>query len=309
MAFRVTQQTTIQTALWHLNAKQTELAHIQDQVGSLKQINQPSDDPSGTARVLNLRTQTAHIERFIQNISTIRDIQEVSASALQSCGDLIVSAKQIVISAANSTVDQDTRAVMAGQIEDVLKSIVQLANTKHRDTYLFSGTATDTKPFDITDIESANPVTYNGNGDTCKQFVDFQTKVDIYLSGSQVFHTGEDGDVFATLSEVRQLLLNSGGLTEEDQIAQLSAIAEDLTDAHNQILNKVARQGSQSQRMDTIAYRLEDEKLLLGNIISETEDADIAELITKLKEKESALQAALMAAGQIIRPSLMQFLQ
>ena len=43
--------------MWNLNLRQAELARIEEQMGTMRRINRPSDDPAGNALVLTLRTQ------------------------------------------------------------------------------------------------------------------------------------------------------------------------------------------------------------------------------------------------------------
>jgi len=309
MMLRITQQATIRSTLWQLNQKQVALAGLQEQLGTLRRINRPSDDPPGAVRALSLQTQIGQIERFQKNVAAIKNRLDVSASALQDVNDLLVSARQTVLAAANASVGQSEREVMASQVEDILRSIVRLGNTKHHGRYLFSGTATNTQPYEVTDLDSAAPVAYHGNDQSAEQFVDFQTKLEMNVPGSAVFGSDDGGGLFGLLSHIRHLLLNTDGLAESDQVQQLSDSIADLDAEQGKVLGAVGVLGSRSRTLEATDLQLGDETVALETLLSETQDADVTDLITRFSEHQNALQAALIAASDIIRPTLAQALQ
>ena len=62
-------------------------------------------------------------------------------------------------------------------------------------------------------------------------------------------------------------------------------------------------------RLEKTEYRLRDLGLNYTRLLSEVEDADITHLITQLTTQENNYQASLMAAAQIIQPTLVDFLR
>ncbi|MCR4284967.1 MAG: flagellar hook-associated protein FlgL, partial [archaeon] len=54
---------------------------------------------------------------------------------------------------------------------------------------------------------------------------------------------------------------------------------------------------------------LENSQTALKELISYTEDADIASLIMDLKHQENVLQASLQTGAKIIQPTLLDFLR
>jgi flagellar hook-associated protein 3 FlgL len=61
--------------------------------------------------------------------------------------------------------------------------------------------------------------------------------------------------------------------------------------------------------LETTNTRLEDFKLNITKLISGVEDADIVKVATDLAAQQTAYQAALQAAAQMLQPSLLDFLQ
>lgn len=67
--------------------------------------------------------------------------------------------------------------------------------------------------------------------------------------------------------------------------------------------------GSKQRRLDATSDQLAIGELEVIKLLSEVEDADIAELVTRLATHENNFRAALIAMSRIIQPSLMDFLR
>jgi flagellar hook-associated protein 3 FlgL len=70
-----------------------------------------------------------------------------------------------------------------------------------------------------------------------------------------------------------------------------------------------AEVGARANRIDLIDSRIKDLDLNLNTLDAKTEDADIAETITKLKQDENVYQSSLSVGAKIIQPSLLDYLR
>lgn len=61
--------------------------------------------------------------------------------------------------------------------------------------------------------------------------------------------------------------------------------------------------------MEASQNRLEAFESFLTELLSENEDADLAETITQLSTQANVLNAALTAGAQLLQPSLIDFLR
>ncbi len=61
--------------------------------------------------------------------------------------------------------------------------------------------------------------------------------------------------------------------------------------------------GAKVNRMKLVVNRLEDDYLNFNKLLSQTEDADMAEVITRLKSEENVYMAALAGGARIIQPA------
>ncbi|MFQ5607826.1 MAG: flagellar hook-associated protein FlgL [Candidatus Zixiibacteriota bacterium] len=67
--------------------------------------------------------------------------------------------------------------------------------------------------------------------------------------------------------------------------------------------------GSKTRRLDATAAQLDNSELESIKLLSNVEDADITELVTKLASRENNYRAGLIAISKIVQPSLMDFLR
>jgi flagellar hook-associated protein 3 FlgL len=75
------------------------------------------------------------------------------------------------------------------------------------------------------------------------------------------------------------------------------------------VLGLRAQNGATSERLEAAASRLAQFEESTLNELSETEDADFAEVMVRLSTEQVAYEAALKSGANIVQPSLMDFLR
>lgn len=168
----------------NLNKNRSELSNLQNQASSLKKITKPSDDPTGVARIMQNRTDSANMTQFERNIFLGKSFLETTETALAQMGDSIVRAKELALQAANDTNTGMPREMIASEVEQIYNSIVELSNRRFGDRFIFAGHKTTQPPF-------TKEGKYTGdNGQIQIQNLEGQF-MPVNLVGSQVF-LGED---------------------------------------------------------------------------------------------------------------------
>ena len=119
--------------------------------------------------------------------------------------------------------------------------------------------------------------------------------------GTTVF--SEHQDIFQTLIDVRD------NLRAGDQAALGSLRLPEMEAVQEQLVSSLARVGSVQNRLERTTEEYENFNLQLEIHRSDMVDADFAEVMTELNAQTNAFQAALYAASQAIRPSLMNFVE
>ena len=303
MPFRVTQESLSRTTLSNIKLNYKKMQEIQEKLSSGKQINRPSDDPSGTRKVLGLRAEELQVQQFLDNTETAKEQINYTSNTLESIQEIFTKIKQLAIQASDDTLGQSDRKITAGELNELLESVLQNANTDNNGRYIFSGTKTLTSAFTATRDSSGNisSVSYNGNNEEIKYQIGPNTFIQINLPGGKLF---QDNKIFSTLISLKDALK----ATTFDSTA-FSNLRNTLDTATNALSTEITRFGAKANRLEMTTNSLENSQTALKELISYTEDADIASLIMNLKHQENVLQASLQTGAKIIQPTLLDFLR
>jgi flagellin-like hook-associated protein FlgL len=103
--------------------------------------------------------------------------------------------------------------------------------------------------------------------------------------------------------------LTSETLYEDDRFQNLTTRIGDVDDGFETILSTLAQIGSRTQRMEMTQNQNATAQVNLISMQSANDGADMAQVITDLKEAENVLNAALGIGARVIPPSLFDFLE
>jgi len=170
-------------------------------------------------------------------------------------------------------------------------------------TFEDSGTV-DLAAGDILYVDAFAAGYYSGNGGQLSVNIGEGTPFAYSISGEAAFTDEGDGtvDIFAALTTLKEALENN----DPDGIA---ACLDDLETASDQISKNISVCGTRINRLEIAQSNMTDMELDLTELLSEVEDADISEIITKLSIKEISLQASYSVAAQIGSLTILDFLR
>lgn len=306
---RVTNKLMADTITSNLFKNTERLLDIQNTIASGKRINKPSDDPVGMGKVLDYRKTISIIDQYNRNIGHAQSWLGLADSALSSVDELLIRAKELAVSQATETASEETRLIAAEEMKNIYDQIIQLANTKSGNSYIFAGHITDTTPFtrNADGIEgTADDFDAVYHGDTGEISIIIGEDVDIKINenGEAIFQNAASGgeNIFDTL---RDLI---AGL-EADDTAAISDQIEPLDDALDQILGIRANVGAKMNRLEITENYWAEFQLNVSKMLSDTEDADMTKAITDLTTQEAVYQASLAVAARVIQPTLVDFLR
>lgn len=293
---RVSNNLMINTVSGNLFRNTERLLKIQNMISSGKRINKPSDDPVGIGKVLDCRKTISSIDQYGRNIAHGTSWASLSDASLGSINSLLVRAKEIAEYQATETSTPVTREIAAQEVMNIFDQIMQQANTKLGNSYIFAGHSTDSAPFTRDDDYNAS---YNGNTGDIGIKVGENIEININATGLDIF----DNDI-NTFDVLKNLI---DGL-EADDTALISEQLESIDDALNQLLNVRAEFGAKLNRLESTQNHWNNVKFNVEEMLSKTEDADFTKAMTDLIAQETAYQASLAASARIIQPSLINFL-
>ncbi len=254
-----------------------------------KKINNLSDDPVGMSNVLDYRKTISTIDQYRDNVSSGETRIEFSETLLEKTSDLIRQAINIA-----SNPDTENKDALATEISNIRDQILDYANSKLGGTYLFSGNATTTQPFATTGV-------YNGSTGQKSIIIGENVSVQLEADGRNFFTDGID-NVFDVLTSL-ETALNADNMTNiKAQIAPLVSIDDNLE-------NERSTLASTYKRMETTENHWAGFKINMQNILSKTEDADIAKAAVDLQIQQNNYEIALATSAKVIQPTLLDFLR
>jgi flagellar hook-associated protein 3 FlgL len=303
MGTRITSQILVDAVLADISRAQRRLAETQSTLATGKRIKAPSDDPVGTALALGLRTAISSTEQFMVNVRDAYTFATESEASLRVVIDSLHRARELTVSGATGTLNQDQRDIVAQEINEVLETVVDQANTQSNNRYLFAGTRTRLVPFQ-TSLDPVSgeitAVSYVGNSERFSVQVSEGITVPVNEPGDEVFQDIQD--TFQTLIDIRDDL--RAGDTDSLSNVRLGELDNVLT----QLLNGTALFGAKMNRLELVQQRLEEQLLSFQTQLTETEDADFVETVVSLEAQQNAFEAALSAGARVIQPSLLDFI-
>ncbi|MDN5293490.1 MAG: flagellar hook-associated protein 3 FlgL [Eubacteriales bacterium] len=292
---RITNSMLINNFRRNLNVNLAEMERLQDQMSSGKKIKKPSDDPVNLVSALRLRTTITETEKYVANVNAALSWLETTDVALGQAGDLLQRVRELVVQGANDALPQASRQAIAAEVRQIKEQLLQVANTSHDGRYIFGGFKTLTQPFNA----AGN---YLGDAVADIQYeISPGIKMTVNVTGDDVFKNPVD--VFQLIDDIINDL-NTGNT------ANLSGVRLGAVDrVIDNILRVRADVGARVNRLELTRNRLEETRINVSDLLSRTEDVDMAEIITRLQMQENVYRAALAAGARIIQPTLADFLR
>lgn len=194
---------------------QEALDFTQRQISSGRRILNPSDDPIGSSRAVELREAISRLEQFDRNATIVNNRLSQEDSALSSVNNVLQRVRELALQANNATQSNESRGLIAIEMREHLENLVQLANQQDGNgSYLFAGNLEGTQPVS----RMGSSFTYNG--DQGQRFIQIGEgrQVTDSDSGSRVFFQIRSGNgtfsAFADPGNTGNGLIGAGSLVD-----------------------------------------------------------------------------------------------
>lgn len=301
---RITNGMLVNELKYNLNNNYTNMDKYQRQLATGRKINLPSDNPAGLVKSLRLRTNLVEGEQYLANINEGINFMETTDAALDNLTAIMQRIRELAVNAANGTNDDSARRAIADEIKELTDQITIVANTSYGSKYIFAGTNVTQQPCQ----EDSDPDTFKwtGNNEALQLEIGVGVKLTINLTDSSMnnFFVGNGTDP-GVIDFCRELV-------NDIEAGDLDAVNAALTTADKFIDNLLTARstiGAKVNRLELQQSRLDSTQISYTSLLSQNEDADIAEVIMNLKMQESVYRASLAAGARIIQPSLVDFLR
>ncbi len=296
--------------LTNLNIRQTRL---NTQAATGQRIQNPEDDPSSFHRVMDMQRDVRSLGQYQRNIQQLHDTATASYSNIKSLKKVLDRAQELTTRAGGLR-SQDELNIFAEEVNQLIKSGVQIVNSRFRGDYLFSGTLTNQPPFIETNDGNGKvtAVTYQGNTEVAEAEISAGVKMGSSVPGGNSSGSGARGvvtdsrsgaDLFNHLISLRDALLagNVGSIN--------TTISGQLGTDEDNLLIHVGINGANQAQLEAAKSLADREQLAMEGSISNEADADLSQTIVKLTQTQTAYQAALQSGGKILGQTLLDYLR
>jgi flagellar hook-associated protein 3 FlgL len=296
VGMRITGEMLTDTVLGNLSQTLHRLDEVQNELSSGKRIAHPSDDPRGVSAALSLRSAVATGETYLKTIDSSLSWLNVTEAALGSATELMQRARELAVQGSSDTLSATQVAGLAAEVDQLLNQMVTLGNATSSGQRLFGGLRTTTNPFTL----NAGPpttVTYNGDAGLMTREIDVGSTMSINVTGGGPFPS-----MMSALIQLRNDLQAGNTTGVRGDIATLDAAMESLLGARADVGGRVNRLESAQARQQQVQVRITKQ-------LSNVEDTDYAEAITRFTVQENIDKSALAAGSRALQPSLFDYLR
>jgi flagellar hook-associated protein 3 FlgL len=301
---RITPAMVTGTTLDNLNSSLAAMQRTSNELSSGRTILEPSDDPYGASRVIDLQSQLDGLSSYAESAREGISWESTASSAMSNMNNVLQSVRQLLVQSSSGTYNQGDRENIATEVAQLTEAVKQDADTQYAGQYVFAGTKTTTVPY-----EPGAEDAYQGDTGTITRAVGPGVSVNVSTDISSLLGNGQgaaDGKLLDTLRTITEHL--RGG-TAEDMSALGTSDLQKLEGSIDTLSELQATAGSATDQLQTAASRIEGLQSSITAALSNTEDANIPEVSIAYSNEQAAYEAALRAGASIVQESLLQFLQ
>lgn len=293
---RITNNMINERTLFNIQQSLYRIARMHDKLSSGKEVQYPSDDAVIATRASNISSRLRELEQFKRNVDHVNNFVQSYDTTLQELSDLYHRVRELMVRGANGTNTVDERNSIAAELKAIKEHLIEIANTRVGDEYIFGGARSELRPVDEngniqTPMEANVRRKINALGYTITYGV---TVYDVF--------TLENGKtVFSTIDDAINALYEGN----EKKLSEISL--KEIGILERSVMEHFASVGATSRMAEMVASRIEDLKLFNTEYLSKEQDADLTKVLTQLSMQQAVLEASLKSAAMAIQKSLVDF--
>lgn len=274
-----------------------QLMRSQERLATQKNIRRPSDNPVGLMKIMNYRKDLHNLRQTFRNAESASMILAQTDIVLEQVGELTLDARNRANSMCTDTVGSDERLAVATEIELIIESVFQKANTKLGNRYIFSGHKILTEAYQ----RVGDQILYSGDYGTMEQRIELNSSITVNTPGENIFGSSDDG-LFKVLIDLKNAL----EANDADAIRNAIPLLDEEMDRIASVRGEV---GMKINRAEDSINELKLVEISLAAELSDIEDVDVVAESGEFMANQQAYQTALEATASILRiPNLLDFL-
>lgn len=293
---RVTQKTIFDNFMRDVNKNRGEMAEIQSRLSSGKDVRVPSQSPVNFQSSRILEADLNKVEQFQGNISSGLRQGRLAQDTMDGVVDSFMNIKNLMVKGSSDSLGAGERVNLADEVSGIRNQIIDSLNIQYGERYLFGGTNSGEKPFEL----AGGAVTNNSNDKPPHVVAADGVEIDISITGEELADSPA-GDVFNFIGDVEDALRNN----DDDQL-------NDLLDDSDQVINHVtdltSKLGDNINRMDFMFEQYESTKITQESDISELVDTNYAEAFSDMQRNQVAYESAMAVHSKMFENTLLNYI-
>ncbi len=290
---RIAQSEIYRNFLSDIEALSEHLNRLSRQLSSGKKLTNLKDSPAASAELVGLSERASVMDQYSSNVDTGMYFLRVADSALSEVQNLVTSIYAKGSQATSEIIVPNARATLAAEIRSLRDQVLSIANSEARGRYIFAGSMVTEVPFGL----DGDSISYSGDSEASLVRVDNGTEVMQCVPGSLMFTS-----IFSAVEELLSAVDGNDLSAIKAALEQFVAALSGLNQVRGQI-------GANMGLLENLKVSLDIRRLNVQEQRSRLEDADLAEVVVRLSQNQTALEAAMRAGGSILQqPNLFDIL-
>ncbi len=323
-----------------IQSSQTNQDKLTQQLGTGDNILVPSDDVMGTVRSMDYRVDISSNGQYQTNINNATNNLNQTNTALTSISDTLTTISSLLGSVSSGGA-QGNQQVDASQASQLTNQLLDYANTKIGNDYMFSGFQTNTQPY------AAGTYDYQGDTGLTNVLIGENTTMASNVPGTDVLSYTQTSPYITQLSGGDTATYTNGGVTasgepivnvsitdannnpvsnfsfsnaiqltnmlskaiSNNDTTTIAALQYPLSQIQSQVNTAQADVGTRLSGLQDQSTNLTQSTTNMQDSLSTIQDVDTATLGVEIQQANTALQALYSTSSQILPLSLFSFLQ
>ena len=287
---------------------QGSLAKTQEQLSTGKQITKPSDEPDKASTVTRLESEMARQKSYQETLTTVQTRLTGQETSLRNVSDVLIRIKELTVQAANDTISAPDRKAIGLEIIGLRDQLLSQANAQDTNgNFLFAGSRSTQSPYAL---DANGHITYQGDQSRMKVPVGDNRRMNANTPGSDVFLrvVRDDGkgnqvgvNFFEALKDLSDAITNGLPKDMDRGLGEIDILQQGISNATAQI-------GSDMSVVDMQNSVLDETTLRLKSTLSDVQDLDYTEAITRMNKDQLALEAAQSTFAKIAKLTLFNYI-
>ncbi len=287
----------------NVNSTQSSLYSLQEQISSGLKSKTYQGLNGQVEQFVGLDARLNRIDLYLGNNSVATARLQTANKAMDNIIDMTDQIEDLIVAARNPATGGALNFVQ--QIKDKLQSVAEAMNISFEGRYLFSGTATDTKPVPNINIDNArfgvpDAGYYAGSPETVSARIDDGVDVPFPVRADDIAFQ----QLFTAVNMAVTAYGNGSG-SNDAGLADAVKMIQQAQDGMNAIQGRI---GSTVLNVEQVTARQTQLKLYWKGVVEDISKTDIVAATTKVANDQATLQASYQVFSRLVQLKLSDYL-